>query len=179
MDNQQERFEFDLAWFAGIIEGEGWVSLIIRRSLKKSGKYNPAFIPVIGVVNTDDLIMDKIEYVLNILGVNYFTQKRKSFIGKDNISRKSRREITISSNKNVRILSTNIYPFMIGEKKSRLEKLTQFLDLRDSKPKSGINSGYGEHEFKIYNELYSFKGKSRSKILNDLTPNTINRDDKV
>ena len=60
-------------------------------------------------------------------------------------------------------------PYMIGEKKNRALKLLDFLEIRSKKPRSGPKSKYGKEEFLLYKEMYSYKGKSRSKILNDLT----------
>ena len=40
MGNQQERFEIDLAWLTGLIEGEGWVSILYYKSNQKNQTYN-------------------------------------------------------------------------------------------------------------------------------------------
>jgi len=168
MGNQQERFEIELSWLAAIIEGEGWVSLILYKNKQKKG-YLPAFTPCIGMVNCDELIVDKVRSIFDRLGIVYRFQIRKAHVGSDGISRKSRQEISVISSKNVRILAKAILPYMIGEKKERMKKVLSFLDLRDSKPRRGPSSKYGQDEFNIYLSLYSYKGKSTSKILNDFT----------
>ena len=173
MDNQQERFELDLAWLAGIIEGEGWVSLAIVRSLQKNKKYYPAFLPNIGVVNTDEKLMSKVEEIFNNLKLVYRKQTRESYIGSDNISRKKKWELSVASRINVINLANAILPYMYGVKKERILKLFDFYKVRDTKPKNaGRKSTYGPEEYEIYKSLYSYKGKSRSKILNDYTLNT-------
>jgi len=172
MGYQQERFEIELSWLAGIIEGEGWISLLLYKNNQKKGNSTPAFTPCIGMCNTDMIIVDKVKQMFEKLGIKYRYQRRYKGIGSDGIKRKELAEISVISKCNIRILANAIIPYMIGEKKNRVEKVLKFLDLRDSKPRSGPNSSYGSEEFEIYNSLYSYTGKSRSKILNDYTPNT-------
>lgn len=180
MGNQQERFEIDLSWLAGIIEGEGWVSLILYSNQQKKGNKTPAFTPCIGVTNCDINIINKVKELFDKLNIVYRYQTRKAHIGKDGSPRKEKYEISAISKKNVRVLGNAILPYMYGEKKERVKKVLQFLDLRDSKPSSGNNSSYGIEEFEIYNSLYSYKGKSRSKILNDFTLGLLKKEnDKV
>lgn len=174
MGNQQERFEIELSWLAGIIEGEGWISLVVYKNRQRyhqdKDNFTLAFTPNIGMVNCDLVIVDKVKSIFDMLEIKYRYQLKKAYIGKDNISRKEKGEISVISQKNIRILANSIIPYMIGEKKNRLMKVLEFLDLRASKPRSGPNSKYGKEEMDIYYSLYSYKGKSRSKILNDYTP---------
>lgn len=170
MGNQQERFELELSWLAGIIEGEGWISLLLYKNNQKKGNSTPAFTPCIGMCNTDMIIVEKVKSMFQKLGIKYRYQKRYKGIGSDGVSRKELAEISVVSKCNIRILGNAILPYMIGEKKNRVELVMKFLDLRDSKPSSGPYSSYGNEEFAIYETLYSYKGKSRSKILNDYTP---------
>lgn len=173
MGNQQERFELELSWLAGIIEGEGWISLILYKNNQKKGNSTPAFTPCIGMCNTDMLIVDKVKHMFEKLGIKFRYQTRDKGIGSDGIRRKKLAEISVVSKCNIRILANAILPYMIGDKKNRVEKVLKFLDLRDSKPRSGPNSSYGNEEFEIYKSLYTFTGKSRSKILNDYMPEPI------
>lgn len=178
MDNQQERL--DLAWLAGIIEGEGWISLAIVSSLKRNGAKLPAFLPNIGICNTDFLIMDKVETILKRLGFKYRYQKRPACVASDGRPRKAKVEISVYAKQYVIKLANLILPFMVGEKKNRVNKLFEFYKIRESKPRAGINSAYGKEEYALYDSLYSYKGKSRSRILNDLTLNSLSKDeDKV
>jgi len=169
MGNQQERFDLELAWLAGIIEGEGWVSLSMIKSLKSTGKYYVAFSGNIGMTNTDFLIMDKVLEIFKKLNLKYRLQERKAHIGKDGRPRKAKREISVYSKQYVIKLIDSIFPYMFGEKKNRVLKLLEFYKIRESKPRSGIYSTYGKEELDIYHSLYSYRGKSRSEIPNDYT----------
>lgn len=169
MGNQQERFDIDLAWLTGIIEGEGWVSLIFYKSNQKNGTYTPALKGNIGVVNCDFKIMNKVKSILELLNIKIRYNHRKSFTGSDGSSRKEKVEISVENRSSLRKLCETIHPYMIGDKKQRVECILEFLSIRESKPKSGIKSKYGKEEFTLYKKMYSYKGKSRSKILNDYT----------
>ena len=171
MDNQQERFDLRLAWLAGIIEGEGWVTLGLVKSLKRDKTIYPAYVPNIGLVNTDLSIVEESEEIFRLLNVKYRSQLRKAYIGSDGISRKEKKEISVASHENFMILAKAIRPYMIGDKKYRVDKILEFISLRRSKPKRGKDSRYGQEEHDIYLSLYSYKGKvDKSKILNDYTP---------
>jgi hypothetical protein len=154
MGNQQERFDIELSWLTGIIEGEGWISLIVYKNRQRYHKdkenYTLAFTPNIGMANCDFIIVDKVKSLFDRLGIKYRYQLRKSHVGKDGICRKDKAEISVISQKNIRILAEAILPFMIGEKKNRLLKVLEFLDLRASKAKTGPNSKYGKEEFFVY-----------------------------
>lgn len=169
MGNQQERFDLDLAWLAGIIEGEGWISLALIKSLKRSGKYYPAFLGSIGVTNTDFLLTDKVEEIFKKLGLRYRKQERPAYTGKDGSKRKPKREFSVNSSEHVIKLSQAILPYVYGEKGKRILKLLEFYEIRSRKPRCGINSVYGPEEYEIYKSMYSYKGKSRSEIPNDCT----------
>lgn len=171
MDNQQERFENRIAWLAGIIEGEGWVTLMKRLVHQKNDKKTICYTPNIGMTNSDKIIVDEVRDLFDILGLKYRYQTRIGKVGSDGILRKTRHEISTASSRDIKTLSKYILPYMIGEKKNRIHRLYEFFQVRARKGTKGPMSKYGNEEEKIYKELYSYKGKSRSKILNDYTPN--------
>ncbi len=171
MDNQQERFENKMVWLAAIIEGEGWISLGKAYSHVKNKKKRIYYKPQIGAVNSDKLIMDEVKKLFTLLALKFRHQLRQGKIGNDGIFRKDRYEVSVSSVKDIVNLSKAILPYMIGEKKNRFYKVLEFIDIRKGKGK-GSKGKYGNEEEKLYKELYSYKGKSRSKILNDYTPSS-------
>jgi hypothetical protein len=171
MDNQQERFDLRLAWLAGIIEGEGWVSLVLVKSLKRDKRSYPAYVPNMGLTNTDISMVEEAEKIFNHLSIKYRSQIRKAYVGKDGISRKEKKEISVATHESFSVLAKAIRPYMVGEKKYRIDKVMRYLEIRSSKPRSGKGSRYGQEEHDIYLSLYAYRGKvNRSKILNDYTP---------
>lgn len=169
MDNQQERFELELAWLAGIIEGEGWISLILYKSQQKNKTSTIALNANIGMVNCDTKITDQVCLIFQTLNIKYRYQERAAGIGSDGILRKAKTEVSIFNRQDIKKLAPLILPYMIGDKKERLLKVLEFFEIRSKKPVSGPKSKYGKEEFILYKEMYAYKGKSRSKILNDLT----------
>lgn len=169
MDNQQERFDTRIAWLAAIIEGEGWVSLGKAYSHQKNKMKTVYYKPQIGVVNCDMIIMNEVMELFSQIGLKFRKQIRERNVGSDGILRKSRCEVSLSAVKSIIRLSECILPYMIGEKKNRVLRVLDFISIRTEKGK-GPKGKYGSEEEAIYKELYSFKGKSRSKILNDYTP---------
>lgn len=161
----------NLSWLAGILEGEGWVSLCLVKSNQKNGKCTPAFSPNLGMVNCDVLIMNEVMRILDSIDVRYRKSFRPPYVGKDGSRRKAKIEVSVTIHSQVRKFIEIIKPYMIGEKKDRCSKIMKFLDIRASKPQVGKNSKYGMEEYNVYKELYSYKGQrsSRSKILNDYT----------
>ena len=161
----------NLSWLAGILEGEGWVSLCLVKSNQKNGKCTTAFSPTIGMVNCDFLIMNEVCRLLDSFDIRYAKQIRPAYVGTDGSKRKPKFEICIRIHSEVRKFIEIIQPYMIGEKKDRCSHIINFLDIRANKPKVGKNSKYGMEEYNIYKQLYSYKGQrsSRSKILNDYT----------
>jgi len=173
MDNQQERLEKKIAWLTGIIEGEGWISLSRIMTNQKNKKQTITLLPNIGVANTDIMIIEEVRNIMNLLGIKHRRSTRIDKVGSDGIYRKQRYEVSCASKRDIKVLGQAIFPYMIGEKKNRLIKLFSFFDIRDKKPRAGKFSKYGPEEFDLYKELYSYKGKSRSRILNDYTPNAL------
>jgi len=63
MDNQQESSKLiDMAWFAGIIDGEGTLTLVVKYTSNKNRGI--LITPNISVVNTDELIISNCERIL-------------------------------------------------------------------------------------------------------------------
>jgi hypothetical protein len=60
MANQQERLADDLHWLGGIIDGEGWFSIAVRRDPKR----RMHLVPEIGIGNTSDVMVREVLRIL-------------------------------------------------------------------------------------------------------------------
>lgn len=168
MDNQQERLEWEISWLAAFTEGEGWVSLAKNSSLQ-GGKRYFRFDPNCGISNTAKDLINECIRILNKYGVEHQVVKRKgSEIGKSEPL--DRYEIVMRCAIRSASFLNLIYPYLIGIKKRRAELVLNFINLRKSKPRK---ASYGPEEQEIYDEMFSYKGMTQSKILNDYTPNTL------
>lgn len=168
MENQQERLEWEISWLAAFTEGEGWISLTKNSSLQKGKRYF-RFDPNCGISNTAKDLINECIRILNKYEIEHLVAKRKgSGIGKSQPL--DRYEIIMRCSDRTSKFLKLIYPYLIGIKKKRAELVLKFIDLRKSKPKK---TPYGPDEQAIYDEMFSYKGMTQSKILRDYTPNTI------
>lgn len=168
MDNQQERLEWEISWLAAFTEGEGWISLAKNSSLQHGKRYF-RFDPNCGISNTAKDLIDECLRILDKYGVKYNVAKRKgSGIAKGESLK--RYEIIMRCAERTSKFLNLIYPYLIGLKKTRAELVLKFINLRQSKPRK---SSYGHEEQEIYDKMFSYKGMTQSKILNDLTSGTL------
>lgn len=139
MDNQQERTLKDKAWFTGIMEGEGWFSLVkdSHQHPKEDG-IKTRFIPACGLCNADSSIIKECERILNENSIEYKTysvKPRKSVKGMT----KPSWQIMISGQKRCIILLIWMLGEMRGEKKKKAEMILEYCKMR----KEAITGFYG------------------------------------
>lgn len=139
MDNQQERSLKDKAWFAGIMEGEGWFCLTKDSHQKpRSDEQWTRFIPACGLCNADSLIIKECERILIENSIEYKTysvKPRKSVKGMT----KPSWQIMISGQKRCIILLNWIKDELRGEKKNKAEMILEYCNMR----KEAITGFYG------------------------------------
>lgn len=98
----------ELAWLAGIIDGEGCIGLYYNR------KNNAAYRPIITIVNTNNKLIIRICSLLNKLNIKYYFGTRKQNIQKN---WKKSYCITIQYKKGVNKLLESIIPYIHAKKK--------------------------------------------------------------
>ena len=79
MDNQQET---DFAWLAGILDGEGYVSICMNQHKHRKYGNTTQYLPRVSVGSTSTEIMEKCKRILTELGVGYNITDRKLPSGK-------------------------------------------------------------------------------------------------
>ena len=161
MDNQQERLELNLHWFAGFLEAEGWFSLM-KTNRQYKGKTVNMYVPICGMCNTDFMILEAIERLFKSNGIEYqlyIRQPRK-------VGYKKGWQINIQAMKKAMAFIEWILPYLVGEKKIKAEKILEFCKRRKEKVSSGwCGVSYTEEDINLYEEI-------SSKILNDCTLST-------
>ena len=116
--------ETDLAWLAGIWEGEGSVLLYSRPVNNKRIQITPS----LSMGNTDIHIVNRAREIINEMGANFNFQER--------FPKKGTRKfyLLVSTHfKNIKIFLENVLPFMIGGKKAYGETLLAFVTRRYEK----------------------------------------------
>jgi len=129
-DNQQEIGL--VGWLAGIIDGEGTVSLTIshRASRSQTIRTNPKVV----IANTDAGIIDRCVKALDVVGVGAYQRLDRPAPGMVcGVSVKKFKPVTIieiNGFKRVRTLLNAVRPFLAGEKASRSDLLLRFIEGR-------------------------------------------------
>jgi intein/homing endonuclease len=108
-----------LAWLAGIIEGEGCFSLVT------AGRYN-FFQIAITITNTDLLLLNECINILSSIGIN----ARLTYRSKKIINRKPRYDVVLNGFENMKKFIDIILPFMKSSKKAQAELMGNFLERR-------------------------------------------------
>lgn len=165
MGNQQERLEKEISWFAGFFEGEGHISLCKGGHTSQKQRGNLRYVPCAGLCNTDYDLLKDVKMILDTCGVSYCLHESRI----NGIGKKPKWEIDFKGMKKMWSFCLWIKPYMKGQKKHRCERILDFCQLRFIKLADNHQAPYGIEEENIYQELYTFKGKVPSKILNDFT----------
>ena len=160
MDNQQERLELNMHWFAGFFEAEGWFSLMKTTRVYKGKEVN-MYVPVCGICNTDFQILDGIERLFKSHEIIYQLHRREP----RKITYKKNWQINMQGMKRSIAFIEWVLPYLMGEKKTKATGILEFCKRRKEKVSSGwCGVGYSEEDIKLYEDIHS-------KILNDYTPN--------
>lgn len=121
MDNKQATLhETDLAYLAGIIDGEGWVGLQ-KRIMGKWVTYKPA----LRITNTDANIINRVYEIWEMLGVTghiYENEQNPSITNGKMIM-----NLQLNKQSVIKVVLESVIPYLVG-KKARAIMLLRFLD---------------------------------------------------
>lgn len=122
----EKTIDHRLAWLAGIIDGEGWISFRLQRL--RTGALNVKW--QIGVGNTDAAMMDEVASILNAIGVRHKYYLRQPRLGDPRVvARKAQGTIDCERREDCRRLLTALLPYLIT-KGARAATMLQALDHR-------------------------------------------------
>jgi hypothetical protein len=149
--------EVDLAWLAGIIDGEGNIHYPIQT--KKSGQngdVNDYFCPKLRITNTDVRMIRKISeiYVAENLTFFYALNSVKRYKGKKD-TWKDQLEITVGSQSGIKKILNLVLPYLVN-KKRMAELLIETIEWVQEQPWRGRMSREGVN--------YTLKPEFRSLV---------------
>lgn len=156
----------DLAWLAGIWDGEGTCSLYGNREKNGSRKIKPRF----SMGNTDLGIINRALKIVNMLGVNPYIYNRQP-------KKKQHKACTyfvINKREDITIVLEAILPYMTGEKKEKAKLVLHFCKSRiKQKTKNNRNdlAKYTPEELDLY-EQSRVLHNNPGPILRDYTSDT-------
>lgn len=131
--------QLELAWLAGIVDGEGSIMLVFD-----IGKYKPRF----QIVNTNQLIIETSKKILNNNGVYKVLTRLKN---PTRLTEKPCYELVVSNQADLTISLKLIQEYLVG-KREQCRLLKEFLSLRSSKMDPS-RSPYTSREVQIFEEL--------------------------
>lgn len=136
-ENQQETVKTEeFAWLAGIIEGEGSITMSVRK--KSWNGWNGVGVDCnVQVDNTDSGIILKVKHILNKIGIEPRVSERptasiKHRDGSEYSSPKTILRIQLSKMSHIKKVLDGIIQHMAGEKKTRAALILEFIQRRQS-----------------------------------------------
>jgi hypothetical protein len=160
-DNQLKTEE--KSWLAGMIEGDGFVSVCVYKS--KNSRIGVHYKPVVGVSNQDVAIINHVDNLFTKLGVNGFIQ--------ESTKTSTTPVLCISTSKffSVKKILDSVVPYMVGQKKARTELVLKFINRRLGKMNSSLDIEDLSILQEMNNKFISHKGKKTQfgRILNEHT----------
>ena len=157
MDNQHT-LDVDLSWLAGIVEGEGCITLERGGDRRKSG--NRFLIPTIVIANTNPILILAVRTVLDRIQVHYDIREKKWTNGWKTTIR-----LRIINQANVGRFLECIRPFM-RSKTSQCDLVLSFIKLRKSNREMKIRNHGAEEAMVVEIRKLNQKGDR------DCTPRT-------
>lgn len=124
----KDKMNTDLAWLAGIWEGEGSILLYSRPVNENRMQITPS----VTVTNTDVVIMNKVRKIVESLGCNFSWREYRP---KGKASYKLCYRLSSSHAENIKKFLEAVLPYMHGEKKAYGETLLSFVTKRLEKAK--------------------------------------------
>jgi hypothetical protein len=133
--NQQERF-LNLAWLAGLFEGEGSISLV-------KGSAN-RIMPRVHFINSDMQLVEEWANGWKNLGVGNYVQTRKVYNPEKH---KQTKQVLICGLKRVHNFINILLPYIRGHKKEVAQTVLDYLEYRLSLPNGGKRQGYTSKDY--------------------------------
>lgn len=155
--------ETDRAWLAGIVDGEGCISLFTNQERDGSTKLKP----VVNFVNTDMGIVNKALSILEQGNVTPYIVKRVH----KNTKHRDCIEVKTTSQIQIKKWLELVLPYLFGIKKQKAEILLRFINRRiEKRAEVGRNdlARYTEEDWDDFNELRSSTTTRETSIEDDI-----------
>lgn len=130
-DNEQgSPTEVELAWLAGVFDGEGWIGLNKqRRSNSSHLRYTGAAV----VATTSPKLAERIRDILTRLDVKCYYVETPAKLGADGSWRRHKWNISVSSNKMTARFLSAIRPYLV-EKQNQADLVLEYIAWRAGQP---------------------------------------------
>lgn len=150
----------DLAWLAGVVDGEGCFSIFNRTNKSRNGKMIITPTASVTITNSNLALINECVCILKKLGVKYVLKNPR------NSKTRNLERVDIRNYQSIKLLVKAILPYLIG-KKEQAELIIRFVE------KASNRSGFrATNERKTFFEQMSNLNKFGQVIRRDYTPNS-------
>ena len=169
--NQQVRLD-ELAWLAGVIDGEGTINITkklgSKKRARKDGTRKMNYWVFLQVTNTNEQLILKVIEIMKKLNANPYVWEKK-----DTDKWKKAYQLSLQRMVKVKRVVEKINPYLIA-KKRQAELVLKFIDSRLSKFQKGKGktNPYTEEEMKWINEIKRLNHRGN---LRDYMPDTLTK----
>ena len=162
----QQASATDYAWLAGIIDGEGSISMNVRK--KSWNGWNGIGVDLsVKVTNTDSGIIDKCSTILEKMDINphIFEKATNPVYKKDGTSYSSNKSIlvlNVCKMSNILKLLTHLQEYLGGEKRTRARLIAKFiqnrLERKGGRSSKKGTSWYNGYDWETVKKFYEITG---------------------
>lgn len=141
----------NIAWLAGIMEGEGTFAIYHQR---RSGKDSDQLRATISLTNTDPFLINKAYEIFKGIGVEMHIHEYDNKKG----STRTVYDMQTAKQTNVKLVCEALLPFLFGEKKAKAEMILRFVNRRLERlgdNRDTRRSHYDEEDWNLFNSFRS------------------------
>ncbi len=161
LGNQQATL-IELAWLAGIVDGEGYIGIQYYHTRRK----NISVGVELSISNTDEQIIFKSQNIIQKLGVNPYIQSYAYGL-KNRPQNKKQLKVVVHRMKQLSILLDNINPYLTGNKKERAILVLEFCKSRIVCYIPGRPVPYSDREIEIIEKCMAKQRRGASETVRE------------
>lgn len=129
---ENEQGSLDVAWLAGLLDGDGWVGII---RAKRSGRDQNRYTASIMMTSTSYRNATKTREVMERLGANVYEREQPPWLGPDGSPRKRKWNISTRGNTDTLKVLKAVLPHM-AEKRVCAELVIEYVEWRLRQPRN-------------------------------------------
>ncbi len=148
--------EIDLAWLAGIMEGEGTFA-IYKQDRTNHGA--PQLRACISLTNTDVTIISESHKIFESIGVSMAIREYNNKKG----STKTVYDMQTAKNQNIRLICEALIPYLRAEKRAKAELLLSFATKRLGKLQGANNTRAGKYDEEDWSYYQQYRSSTTTR----------------
>jgi hypothetical protein len=146
----------ELAWLAGIMEGEGTFSIYHQ---KRKGADSDQLRATVSLTNTDPYLINKAFSIFQSIGVEMHIHEYDNKKG----STRTVYDMQTSKHTNVKVICEKLLPYLFGEKSAKAKMLLRFVTKRLEKLGPDNNTRGGKYDEEDWEQFNSFRSSTTTR----------------